>query len=178
MFLEDWQSLLELVVVGVLTYMALVMLLRVSGKRTLSKMNMFDFIVTVALGSIFATIIVNEDISLMRGVVAAATLIFSQYVVTSLSTRFSWFQEIVKGEPTLLYYEDHFLTKNMLKERTTKEEIYQAMRKQGLLTMEQVYAVVLETDGTFTAIPTSKEPPQSLKTTSLQNLPVDLKLED
>lgn len=178
MFLESWESLLRVVFVGVSTYVALVVLLRISGKRTLSKMNMFDFIVTIALGSIFATIIISKDVTVARGIVGAMTLILSQYVVTSLSTRFSWFQNLVKGEPSLLYYDNRFLTKNMRKERVTKEEVYQAMRKSGLLTMEQTHAVVLETDGSFTAIPDSKEPPESLQSSSLQNLPLDLVEED
>ena len=51
MFFDDWNGLLRTVVVGILADIAIVVLLRITGKRTLSKMNAFDLIVTVALGS-------------------------------------------------------------------------------------------------------------------------------
>ncbi len=75
MFFQNWSGLLRTVVVGVLAYVALVALLRVSGKRTLSKMNAFDFVVTVALGSTLATILLSKNVALAEGVVAFAVLI-------------------------------------------------------------------------------------------------------
>ncbi len=175
MFWENWQSLVNVAITGIFTYVALIAFLRVSGKRTLSKMNMFDFVVTIALGSIFATIIVSTEVTFGRGIVALLTLILSQYVLTSLSTRFNWFQDLVKGEPTLLYYNGRFLLNVMHAERVTREEVFQAMRKGGLLSLEQVSAVVLETDGSFTAIPATNQPmdTRSLTASSLQNLPLD-----
>ncbi len=75
MFFQNWSGLLRTVVVGVLAYVALVALLRVSGKRTLSKMNAFDFVVMVALGSTLATILLSKNVALAEGVVAFAVLI-------------------------------------------------------------------------------------------------------
>lgn len=67
---------------GVLAYVALVVLLRVSGKRTLSKMNAFDLVVTVALGSTLATVLMAKDVALAEGVFAFALLIGLQLFVS------------------------------------------------------------------------------------------------
>ena len=67
MFFDDWNGLLRTLVVGILAYIAIVVLLRVTGKRTLSKMNAFDFIVTVALGSTLATVLLSQDVALAEG---------------------------------------------------------------------------------------------------------------
>lgn len=67
-----WEPLLRIMIVGVLAYVALVVFLRVSGKRTLSKMNAFDFVVTVALGSTLATVLLSRNIALSDGALAFA----------------------------------------------------------------------------------------------------------
>ncbi|MCA9113241.1 MAG: hypothetical protein KDA52_25030, partial [Planctomycetaceae bacterium] len=64
MLFSGWDSLVRTLVVGVLAYVALVILLRISGKRTLSKLNAFDLVVTVALGSTLATVLLNRNIAL------------------------------------------------------------------------------------------------------------------
>ncbi|HUU25622.1 MAG TPA: DUF421 domain-containing protein [Methyloceanibacter sp.] len=88
MFFDTWFGLLRVLVVGTLSYAALIALLRISGKRSLSKMNAFDLVVTVALGSTFATVILNNAIPLAEGVLALALLVFLQFVITWLSVRF------------------------------------------------------------------------------------------
>ncbi|MEO6887893.1 MAG: DUF421 domain-containing protein, partial [Ktedonobacteraceae bacterium] len=59
MFFTTWATLLRTVVVGVLAYIALVVFVRISGKRTLSKMNAFDLIVTISLGSTLASALLS-----------------------------------------------------------------------------------------------------------------------
>ncbi len=65
MFFDTWTGLIRIVVVGVLAYAGLVFLLRVSGKRTLSKMNAFDLVITVALGSLLATVLLSQNVALV-----------------------------------------------------------------------------------------------------------------
>jgi len=97
MFFSGWDSLLRTLVVGVLAYVALVVFLRVSGKRTLSKMNAFDLVVTVALGSTLATVLLSKDVALAEGVLAFALLISLQFVVTWSSVRARWVRQLATG---------------------------------------------------------------------------------
>ena len=108
MFFSSATTLIRTLVVGVLAYVSLVLLLRVSGRRTLSKMNAFDLVVTVALGSTFATILLSRDVSLAQGVLALASLIALQYAVTWSSVRVAWVRKLVTGEPALLFYRAAF----------------------------------------------------------------------
>jgi uncharacterized membrane protein YcaP (DUF421 family) len=87
---SGWQSLFRVLVVGVLAYITLVLFLRLSGKRTLSKMNAFDFVVTVALGSTLATVLLTEDVALADGVISFALLVGLQFVFTWSSVRARW----------------------------------------------------------------------------------------
>ena len=153
MFFDGWMTLGRTALVGTLAYLALVLLLRLSGKRTLSKMNAFDFVVTVALGSTLATVLLSSSVSLARGVLAFAVLIFLQFIITWLSTRSSAVRSLVKAEPTLLVHKGEFLRGAMKQERITEEEIRAAMRSQGISAVEEVEAVVLETTSDVSVVP-------------------------
>ena len=152
MLLGGWSQIGRTLVVGVLAYVMVVVLLRVSGKRTLSKFNAFDFVVTVALGSTLATILLSQDVSLAQGVAAFAVLILMQLLITWLSVRSARVRVLVKGEPTLLAYRGAPLDAAMRRERVTREELLAAARSQGHASLDDVAAVVLETDGTITVV--------------------------
>lgn len=154
-FFQGWSGLVRTAIVGVLAYLSLVVVLRVSGKRTLSKMNAFDLVVTVALGSILATIVLSQDIALLEGVVAFAVLIGMQFIIAWLSVRSQTVSRLVKAEPRLLVYDGHLLHGAMRDERVVEAEVLAAVRQQGIAALEAVEAVVLETDGSVTVIPRS-----------------------
>ena len=152
---NTWADVGRVLLIGPLAYIALLLLLRTSGKRTLSKMNAFDFIVTVALGSVLASTLLSKSVALAESVAALAVLIFAQYVITYFSVRSEPFQGFVKGEPTLLYHSERFLKERMRRERVTEEEVRAAVRSSGHLSLDSVAAVVLETDGSFSVVGSS-----------------------
>lgn len=162
MMFDSWYDLIRILVVGSAAYVGLVLLLRVTGKRTLAKMNAFDFIVTVALGSTLATILLSSEVSLSEGLLAFALLCALQYVVAWASIHSDRFQKLIKSEPSLLFYRGRVLADVLAKERVTEAEIFAAVREEGFADMSMVGAVVLETDGTFSVI--ADQPQAALET--------------
>src|SRR5690606_21597072 len=152
LFFSGWESLVRTLVVGVLAYIVLVVFLRVSGKRTLSKMNAFDFIVTVALGSTLATVLLNKDVALAEGALAFALLLGLQFAVTWTSVRARWVRRTVTGEPSMLLYQGQFLPVAMRALRVTEDEVRAAVRAAGLAALQDAEAVVLETDGSLSVV--------------------------
>ncbi|MEK8110419.1 hypothetical protein NKG94_51045 [Micromonospora sp. M12] len=102
MVLKNPADLLRLLVVAAIVYPALVLILRLSGKRTLSKLNAFDFVVTVALGSTLATILLSRDVSLVEGILALGLLVTLQYLAALLVVRWPPSQRLLKARPTML----------------------------------------------------------------------------
>lgn len=153
MFFDGWGELGRVIVVGTLAYVGLVALLRFTGKRTLSKMNAFDLVVTVALGSTLATILLSKDVALAEGLLAFALLCGLQYAVAWASVRSPRFQSFVKSEPRLLYGGGGFLPVALRAERVTEEEVLAAVRSQGHPSLDGIRFVVLETDGSFSVVP-------------------------
>ena len=152
MFFDSWFGLLRVVVVGTIAYATLVLVLRVSGKRTLAKLNAFDLIVTVALGSTLATVLLSKSVALVEGLAAFALLVGLQYIVAWLSVRSSRFSDLVKSEPTLLLHRGRFLESAMRAQRVTRAEMLAALRSSGVADPGQAAGVVLETDGSLSVV--------------------------
>ena len=146
MWSSEWRMLVEVALIAVLIYVLLIVLLRITGKRTTSKMNNFDWIVTVAMGSMVSTVILVDDVSLLQGLVGISTLVVLQYVVAWSAVRSSWFERIVKASPALLYYGGEFHRDVMRRQRVTRAEVLSAVRQQGHTSLDDVVAVVLETN--------------------------------
>ncbi len=150
-FFQGWGGLLRVVVAGVLGYTALVLALRVTGKRALGKLNAFDLVVSVALGSTLASLVLNSSVALAEGVTAFVVLLTMQYLVTFLSVRSTRVARLVRAEPTLLF-RDGFLHQAMRQQRVTEDELQQAARSEGHADLDGVAAIVIEADGTLSVL--------------------------
>ncbi|MEQ5788567.1 DUF421 domain-containing protein [Erythrobacter sp. NFXS35] len=158
MLFDDFYDLLRVAVVSLLAYAALVMVLRLAGKRSLAKLNAFDLVVTVALGSTLATVLLSSDVALLEGLLAFVMLALLQWVVSRLSITSQTFRNLVRSQPRLLFEDGHYRTQAMADERVTKDEMEAAIRSSGVAHLEDVAAVVLETDGSLSVIKGSEKP--------------------
>jgi uncharacterized membrane protein YcaP (DUF421 family) len=146
-FFDSWDSLLRTFIITLLAYISLIAMLRISGKRTLTQMNAFDFIVTIALGSAFATVMLNKNVVLADGLLALLLLIGLQYLITKLSSRFPIVKNIITSSPTVLLYRGKIDHKALKEQRITVDELKEAIRKKGIQDVSKVGAVILETAG-------------------------------
>ena len=156
MWFDSWGDLGRVIAVGTAAYVSLVVVLRVVGKRALAKLNAFDLVVTVAIGSILATILLSSDVSWAEGVLALALLAVLQLAVTWTSSRWPTTRKAVSSEPTLVLRDGHPIEEAMREQRLTAGELRQAVRSTGLGDLSAVGAVVLESDGTLSVIPAEK----------------------
>ena len=152
MFFESWDDILRVMSVGVLAYAGLVIMLRISSNSTLSKMNAFDLVVTVALGSTLSTILVSKDLSLATGLAALALLVVLQLLITWCSVRSSLVSRVVKTAPTVLLLDGALRRDAMRSVRITGEEVMAAVRQQGQGSLADIDAVILESDGSLSVI--------------------------
>ncbi len=149
---NNWQDLLRIVIIGVLAYVIMIIILRISGKRTLSQMKEFDFIVSVALGSALSAVILDKTIALAEGVMAIAVLVVLQMLVARLSLKSKKFQQLSSSSPSLIFYNGQFLHESLRKERLLEAEVRSVIRSQGITHLSDVKAVVLEPNGQFAVV--------------------------
>lgn len=159
MFFDTWAGLGRVLAVGPFAYAALVLMIRVSGKRSLTKLNAFDLVVTVALGSILASTLLSKSVALAEGVLAIVLLLGMQFAITWLSVRSERFQDLIKAQPTLVMHRGRFLDAALRAERVTHEELLYVLRSSGVADPADVASVVLETDGSFSVLKSDPDAP-------------------
>lgn len=152
MFFQGWQGIVRTLIVGTMAYVVLVLFLRISGKRTLAKLNAFDLVVTVALGSTLSAILLQQSIALAEGAVALGLLIALQYGVTTASVLSRPVAKIIRSEPSLLVRHGEFCRKAMARQRITEGEVLSAVRAQGSADIATIEAVFLESDGKLSVV--------------------------
>lgn len=152
MLFDSFTGLARVVLLGAFAYLALITILRISGKRTLAKMNAFDLVVTIALGSTLATIVLTKDVALAEGVIAFAVLVVLQFVIAFLAIRYGWVERLVKSQARILLTDGVIDQRALRVERVTDSEIHFAIRASGYGDLSKVAAVVLETDGSFSVV--------------------------
>ena len=154
-FFGGWEPIARVLVVATLGYASLVVLLRVSGKRTLARLNAFDFVITVAIGASFGRVLTARGVPLAEAVAAFAALVTLQYVVTWAQVRSPRFARVLTATPTLLYYQGRFLHAAMRAHRVTESELEAAARLKGLGSLQEAEALVMESDGRLAVVKSS-----------------------
>lgn len=150
---DSWAPALRTVVVGSLSYLTLIVLLRISGKRTLAKLNAFDLVVTVAVGSTLATILLSSSVSFTQGAAALGLLAGLQMIAALLSSRRRWGRRVLTSPPTVLLRDGKLLPEVLSRQRLSDADIRQAVRGSGHGDLGAIGAVVLESDGSLSVIP-------------------------
>ncbi|MBX7453477.1 DUF421 domain-containing protein [Mycolicibacterium sp. 3033] len=152
MWFDTWSDIIRVLMVGAAAYVTLVAVLRVSGKRTLAKLNAFDLVVTVAVGSTLATILLNADVSYVEGVLAFVLLAALQFAAAFVSSRFPHGRAVLTSRPTQLLAGGRFDDGALRRARVSEAEVRQAVRSAGHGDLSEIAAVVLESDGSLSVI--------------------------
>lgn len=132
-------------------YVLAVLLTRVNGLRTFSKMSSFDFAITVAVGTVVASTALAPTPSLLEGGVALATLFGLQRLMSWLRVR-TGASDVVDNQPLLLMVGPDFLYENLKAARVTRADILAKLREANVLDFDEVRAVVLETTGDISVL--------------------------
>lgn len=147
---------LEIAVSAVVFYGYMVLLLRISGKRTTMSMTSFDFVSTVAMATIVGSTILQSSISLFEGMVAVTVLVAMQWVAGSVSARNPGVRHFITSSPVVLYENGTFHNENLAAERISREQLQQKVRTAGHGSLASVSAIVLESAGTVSVVEKSK----------------------
>jgi uncharacterized membrane protein YcaP (DUF421 family) len=149
----DVSQLGDIVLRTVVVYIALLIGIRVAGKRELGQMSPFDLVVILIIANAVQNAMVGADTSLTGGLVAAFTLLLINWVVGRLRLRYHWLDRDITGHATLLVNNGHYIDRNMRREGVDAEDVEMAMREHGIDNVTQVEFAILEVDGTISIVP-------------------------
>jgi uncharacterized membrane protein YcaP (DUF421 family) len=145
--------LLELVGRAALTYLFLLALLRITGKRQVGQLAPFDLILLLILSNAVQNAMNGGDNSFTAGVVSAATLVALNGLVGWATYRSKWLEGLIEGRPRVLIHNGRLLEGVLRAERMTRHELMAALRRAGCDAIEQVHTAVLENNGQISVTP-------------------------
>lgn len=137
-------------------YVSIIVLTKLFGKRSFSKMSSFDFACTIAIGSIIASTLLSKSVSLFEGVFGLTTVYVLQ-AITAYLRRFQFFRKIVDNEPLYLMKNSEILWDNLKKAQVTEGDLRAKLREANVLQLSQVKAVVFETTGDISVLHSSEK---------------------
>jgi uncharacterized membrane protein YcaP (DUF421 family) len=146
-------GLLEVVVRTAIVYVAIVVVLRVAGKRQVGQLSILDLVLLLLIANGVQNAMVGSNVSVAAGIAAALTLVVLDRALGAIETRSPRVRRAVEGEPRLLIRHGIVLTRALEREGITDDELLAALRQHGVATVGEVGLAVLETNGTISVIP-------------------------
>lgn len=142
------------VVRGLAVYLFVYVVFRILGKRSLSEITTFDFVLLVIISEATTDALIGEDYSLMACFIMVCTLVGIDYLFSVIKNKSKWFEVVSEGAPLIIVDHGRPLTKRMKKSRVDEEDVLEAAREtHGLERMSQIKYAVLERDGKISIIP-------------------------
>jgi uncharacterized membrane protein YcaP (DUF421 family) len=133
----------------IIVYFFLVVALRVFGKRELTNLNPFDFVVLLTLSNTVQNAIIGDDNTVTGGLIGALTLLATNYLVVRFIFKHRRLDQLIEGKPTTLIENGSLCKEGLAKELLTEAELLAVAHRQGFPDLDAVEKCVLEPGGTF-----------------------------
>ncbi len=153
MFFDVGTPLWEIAVRSAIVYLAILLGLRVFGKRQLGQMSVGDLVMILLIANAVQNAMVGPDVSLQGGLTAAFVLLVMNFLVVRVLGRTALGERLLEGGPTLLVKDGRILADGVRREGVAREEVEMAIREHGIDDASGVRAAYLEPDGTISVIP-------------------------
>lgn len=134
-------------------YFALLLGLRLAGKRELGQMTPFDLVVVLVISNAVQNAMVGQDTSLNSGIIAAFTLLAVNWAISRTGLRWVGLGRKIVGTPTILISHGRFVEAHLRQEGLQEEEVMMALREHGVEKPSDADMAVLEVDGTISVVP-------------------------
>jgi uncharacterized membrane protein YcaP (DUF421 family) len=145
---------MDAVIRAAIVYAFLLLLLRLSGKRTLAQVTTFDFALLLIISEATQQALIDDDNSMINAAVIITTLVGLNILLSLLKQRFQFVERLLEGIPLLIVADGKPLLHVMNKERIDLDDVLDAAREShGLESLDQIKHAVLERNGKISIIP-------------------------
>ncbi|MHC8381431.1 DUF421 domain-containing protein [Pseudomonas sp. LB3P14] len=134
-------------------YLALMVLFKIAGRRSLAELTTFDFVLLMIIGEATQQALLGDDFSLTNSMLVIITLIVIDVGLSLLKQRSQWVSQLIDGGPTIVVENGKFLHKRLCHARLIEADIMEAARSsQGIETLDQIKFAILERNGKISVI--------------------------
>ncbi len=154
---------LNVVILGVVSFIVLFVLSRIMGYRAISELSFFDYVVGITIGSIAAEMSTNIDMEWWKGVTAMVIYALLDVLFTVLSQKNVLARQIISGNPIILIYKGKIYKKNLKKARIELNDLLSSARSAGYFNIADVDYAIMETTGKISFQPVALKRPLNPK---------------
>lgn len=140
----------ELIVRGIVVYMFLIIVLRLTGKRQIGQLSPFDLVLLLILSNAVQNSMNAGDNSLVGGLITATTLIAANYIVGLITFKSKKLEEFIEGRPQVLIHDGKLFEEVMNEAKLTRHELDSTLRQSGYFEIKEVKLAILENNGRVT----------------------------
>ncbi|CAM4349397.1 DUF421 domain-containing protein [Gillisia limnaea] len=160
--MENWilpslWIMIKMLISVVAIFGVIIIITRISGLRTFAKMSSFDFASTIAIGSILAAVVMNDEQSILKGSAALSGIVIFQSLFTMMTRKSALFKRYFTNKPMLLMMDGVILHNNLNKTNVGEDALIAKLRKANVINFSEVLAVVLETTGDMSVLHTAED---------------------
>lgn len=161
---------IEVLLRSITTFIALLCLALLMGRKQLSQITFFDYIVGITIGSIAAVIAVDRTINVIDGTIAIVLWSVMPVVVGYIAMKSIKFRILVDGEPKVIIQNGVIINKNMLREKYNMGDLLMQLRDKGVFDISEVDFAILEPNGKLSVL---KKPQNCAVTLKDMNITAD-----
>lgn len=151
-FSIEWQQVLGIILSVIGFYFCLILFTRITGLRSFSKLSSYDLAMTVGIGSILASTVLSKSTSLLQGILAIGMLFLLQSVVSIVRRKFKPIKALIDNQPIILMAHGEYYWDNLKEAKLSTNDIKQVLRKNGIKSKSEVFAVIMETTADMSVI--------------------------
>jgi len=135
-------------------YLVVLVVFRLAGRRTLSELTTFDFVLLLIIGEATQQALLGDDFSIANATLVIVSLVVFDIALSLLKNKSQWFAKLIDGEPMIIVEHGQVLARRVRKARIDENDILEAARhSQGLERIDQIKFAILEKDGKISIIP-------------------------
>jgi len=147
----------EMVIRAIIVYAALILLIRLTGKRQIGQLSPFDLILLLILSDAVQNSMNGGDESLIGGLITAITLITLNYLMGLAALKNPRLEHMIEGRPQVLVREGKLFKEVMAEARLSDLELETALRQHECASIEEVQWAILENNGTISVLKRDKK---------------------
>lgn len=147
----------------ILVLIILFFITKMMGKKQISELNFFDYVVGITIGSIAADISLDIEKNMIAGIAALFIYGFISYIISFISIKSIWARRFIIGVPTVLVEKGKIIESGLKKSKIDVNDLLMVARENGYFNLDEIDYALMEVNGNISFLPKEKEKPVTKK---------------
>jgi uncharacterized membrane protein YcaP (DUF421 family) len=154
-----WMEVLDVIIRGLLSLFTLFFVTKMLGKKQVSQLSLFDYVIGISIGNFAAEMTINLNSQEVNGIVAVVLFGLIAYVVGYLTMKSIHARRFFMGVPTIIIQNGKILEKNMKRVKCDLNDVFEQLRTSGYFDVSQIDYAIMEANGEISILPKSEYRP-------------------